>query len=251
MAPCLGYRLERISGGSCKAARTRKTDIRPCLGANRSIRRADPEAVKDKQIREVKPVKMGGDPVDPANKVAVDSQTYGELNKFWQNSLQVVAKWSVMKFSPKPPCRMNELLARPFNLGAPAEPVNVRNLQGRLPGAIPSDYYEFLLLGDGGTGDVGGGEYAMLWSSDEIEKNNIAYEVAKYAPGLILFGSNGGGEAFAFDTTQTVATIGIVPFVGMSCEEYRPIAATFHEFLNRLASGLAYEGIIGADLSRH
>ena len=156
-----------------------------------------------------------------------------------------------MKISPKALCPMHVLLAQPFNLASPAQPVEVRNLQSRLPDVIPGDYFEFLLLGDGGAGDVGGGEYAMLWSSDEIEKNNIVYEVANYAPGLVLFGSNGGGEAFAFDTMQAVATIGIVPFVGMSRKEYRPIAATFHQFLNKLASGLSYEEIIGADLSRH
>lgn len=56
--------------------------------ANRAIRRADPAAVKGKQIHEVKPVKMGGEPVDPANKVPVDPQTHSELSKFWQSFLK-------------------------------------------------------------------------------------------------------------------------------------------------------------------
>jgi hypothetical protein len=107
------------------------------------------------------------------------------------------------------------------------------------------------LIGDGGVGYVGGGDYAMFWSIDEIAENNTEYEVAIYAPGLILFGSNGGGEAFAFDASQGVATIGIVPFVPMSHDHYCPIAMTFNQLLIKLAAGLNYGEIIGIDLSRH
>jgi hypothetical protein len=120
----------------------------------------------------------------------------------------------------------------------------VRELQAQLPQVIPADYFGMFRLGNGGAGDVGGGDYAEFWSIDEIESNNQEYEVLQQAPGLILFGSNGGGEAFAFDTTQAVGTIGIVPFIGMSIELYCPIADTFLAFLNEVASGLNYDEII-------
>jgi hypothetical protein len=55
--------------------------------ANRAIRRSDPEAVKGRQIHEIKPVKMGGSPVDPSNKVSVDPSTHTQLNTFWQRIL--------------------------------------------------------------------------------------------------------------------------------------------------------------------
>lgn len=105
-------------------------------------------------------------------------------------------------------------------------------------------------LGNGGAGDVGGGDYAELWSIDELESYNEEYEVLQQAPGLILFGSNGGGEAFAFNLTQKVTTIGIVPFIGMSVELYCPIADTFLAFLNEVASGLNYDQILSGS-SRH
>jgi hypothetical protein len=73
---------------------------------------------------------------------------------------------------------------------------------------IPADYIEMFRLGNGGSGDVRGGDYAEFWSIDEIASNNQEYDVLQQAPGPILFGSSGGGEAFAFDTTHKVATIG-------------------------------------------
>jgi hypothetical protein len=102
---------------------------------------------------------------------------------------------------------LDELLAAPFALRPSVEPFVVRELQAQLPPVVPVDYFEMFRLGNGGAGDVGGGNYAEFWSIDELEVNNREYEVLQQAPGLILFGSNGGGEAFAFDTTQKVATI--------------------------------------------
>jgi hypothetical protein len=143
-----------------------------------------------------------------------------------------------------------ELLAEPFALRAPVEGSAARELQALLPPVIPADYFEMFRLGNGGAGDVGGGDYAELWSIDELESYNEEYEVLQQAPGLILFGSNGGGEAFAFNLTQKVTTIGIVPFIGMSVELYCPIADTFLAFLNEVASGLNYDQILSGS-SRH
>jgi hypothetical protein len=38
----------------------------------------------------------------------------------------------------------------------------------------------------------------MIWKIGELLRFNREYEVQVYAPGLLLFGSSGGGEAFAF-----------------------------------------------------
>ena len=60
--------------------------------------------------------------------------------------------------------------------------------------------------------------------------------MAKYAPGLVFFGSNGGGEAFAFDARVGEGMkIRMVPFVGMSLQDAKFIADTFQGFLFRLA----------------
>jgi hypothetical protein len=51
---------------------------------------------------------------------------------------------------------------------------------------------------------------------------------------LLLFGSDGGGQAFAFDTRSAANPIVCVPFVGMELKEALPIASSFTGFLEEL-----------------
>jgi len=96
---------------------------------------------------------------------------------------------------------------------------------------FPADYKRFMADKDGGEGFVGS-HYLILWRSSELVEFNRDYEVEKYAPGLIFFGSNGGGEAYAFDArSKEKMAIRMVPFVGMSLQEAEHIADTFEDFL--------------------
>jgi hypothetical protein len=49
-------------------------------------------------------------------------------------------------------------------------------------------------------------------------------------PELFFIGSDGGGEAYAFDLSRTDATVFEVPFVGLSTHA-RAIASSFELFL--------------------
>ena len=100
---------------------------------------------------------------------------------------------------------------------------------------LPVQYKGFMGAHDGGEGFIGK-QYLILWRAGELIDFNRDYEVAKYAPGLLLFGSNGGGEAFAFDTREAEnMKIRMVPFIGMSLQDAKLIADTFEDFLMRLA----------------
>lgn len=98
---------------------------------------------------------------------------------------------------------------------------------------LPGDYVDFLKIADGGEGFVGK-SYVILWGVGDLVSLNQGYEVENYAPGLLIFGSDGGGEAFGFDTRTPEWPIVQVPFVGMAWELARPISASFTRFLEHL-----------------
>jgi hypothetical protein len=99
---------------------------------------------------------------------------------------------------------------------------------------FPEDYKEFLLRSNGAEGIVGKA-YLVLWSVEEIIKLNEEYSVERFAPGLLLFGTDGGDEAYGFDTKSEMLPIVNVPFVSMSRSEIRFIGSTFDEFLISLS----------------
>lgn len=119
------------------------------------------------------------------------------------------------------------------NPGAPME--RLVELQATLGCAFPPDYVQFMAESDGAEGSVGR-SYLALWTSNEITSLSQAACVGKFAPGLVLFGADGGDTAYAFDTRSAVTNIVDVPLVGMSLEQARPCGATFGEFIEHLAT---------------
>lgn len=99
---------------------------------------------------------------------------------------------------------------------------------------LPLDYLQFLRRHNGGEGFVGEG-YLILWKAEELDAFNREYEVNDYAPGLFLFGSNGGGEGFAFDTRYADMPIVRVPFIGMDLQYATPVADGFDDLFAQLA----------------
>ena len=92
---------------------------------------------------------------------------------------------------------------------------------------------KFILTSNGGEGWVGENSYLSLWKIDEIVSLNEAYEVSEFAPGLILFGSDGGLNAYAFDS-RNESNIVEVPFIGMDLMEVKNCGRNFVEFLKYL-----------------
>jgi hypothetical protein len=71
-----------------------------------------------------------------------------------------------------------------------------------------------------------------LWPLAEVYYLNAEYQVSDYAPGLLGFGSDGGGEMLAFDAQNQVV---LVPFIGMNLKEARLIAPSWEAFERMLA----------------
>lgn len=121
-------------------------------------------------------------------------------------------------------------------LDPPADPRVVEELPSSLGVALPGDYLDFLMQHDGGEGFVGD-NYIVFWKAAELDDFNREYEVKKYAPGILLFGSNGGGEGYGFDTESPALPIVRIPFIGMERRYAVPVAKNFPDFFAQLASG--------------
>jgi hypothetical protein len=121
-----------------------------------------------------------------------------------------------------------------LNKRDPASAVAIEALEHQLGEKLPVAYVGFLKKTNGGEGFIGKEAYMILWAVEDIASMNHAYEAQKYTPGLLLFGSDGGGEAFGFDTRSRQWPIVQVPFVGMAWHLAQPIGAAFDEFLVRL-----------------
>jgi hypothetical protein len=103
-----------------------------------------------------------------------------------------------------------------------------------LPIPIPADYVEYIKSTgplEGLTQEDAEPGYVVLWSFEEIEKNNSEVEIEFYAPGYVAFGGNGGGELLVFDGAGAVF---MLPMIGMEPDAAIRIAENFQELLGRL-----------------
>jgi hypothetical protein len=129
----------------------------------------------------------------------------------------------------------NDLFAK-FHGRAPVGAAEIERFHAETGVDLPRDYVAFLRQSDGGEGFIGPNAYVIFWQLRELAEFNKAYQVEEYVPGLLIFGSNGGGEAYAFDTLASAMPIVSVPFVGMEPSLVCVLAATFSDLLKVLSS---------------
>ena len=122
-----------------------------------------------------------------------------------------------------------EKLTSEFNVNPPVSIEAIRQFEGQSGMLLREDYEAFLMHSNGGEGFIGKG-YASLWRLEDLAEKNRSYRVADCAPGLYLFGSDGGVEAFAFDLRSNEQPIVCVPFVPLDLREAQIFASTFEGF---------------------
>ena len=128
-----------------------------------------------------------------------------------------------------------DLLLAHFTGNPPVSREEIEKVQPKLKFRLPKSYVDFMLSTDGGEGFIGKSCLA-LWKIEELISMNNAYHVAEFVPDLFLFGSDGGGEAFGFDTRSEVPRVVSIPFVAMEIEDAKVVAADFEAFLLTLFS---------------
>jgi len=79
-----------------------------------------------------------------------------------------------------------------------------------------------------------GEEYLSLWKIEDIPPLNKAYEVNTFTPGLVYFGSDGGGGAYAFNYCASEIPIIRLEFISLGLEEAEMCGYDFFAFLDNL-----------------
>ncbi|KAB2927749.1 MAG: SMI1/KNR4 family protein [Leptonema illini] len=122
-----------------------------------------------------------------------------------------------------------------FEMNQPADRNSISEVESELHVVLPDDYVRFMQQFNGGEGPVGNENYLSLWRIEDLLPLNQAYEVEEFAPGLLLFASNGSDTAYGFDTTVETKPIVKIPFIGMSHTSKTLYANHFNEFLSLIA----------------
>ena len=117
----------------------------------------------------------------------------------------------------------------------------IRDRERELGVTFPTDYVELMLLSNGLEGFLGGDAESAYIRIDPIEEMMNDEEqglAAEFWPAYVVFGSDGGGEAFAFDADHSMRIV-MFPWVGGAGDAIVQ-AATLTEFLTH--GRLRFEG---------
>jgi hypothetical protein len=127
-------------------------------------------------------------------------------------------------------------LARFISSVAPADTDALTAAGRRLGIEWPPDFIDYMAITDGGEGWVGPCYLAMLPLTD-LQDVNETPGVAEVAPYLVIFGSDGGGEYFAFDTRTSPPAIVMFPDIGLSEGVLVRLGLSLADLVDRLLDG--------------
>ena len=99
---------------------------------------------------------------------------------------------------------------------------------------FPEEYKFFLRKSNGAEGPIGENSYLVLWSVGELEELNKAYQADVHSSALLIFGSDGGGEAFAFNLENDNKGILTVPFVSLRRKDAENVGQSFFDLFEYL-----------------
>lgn len=114
----------------------------------------------------------------------------------------------------------------------------VARVEAELGASFPPEYVEFLVATDGGAGPVGEGGYAAFHGVEQLPEVNRMYAAHPFEQfeGLVIFGGDGGGEAFCFDRDGRVVVVAYI-----SAREDNVPVGPFPEFMRRLGAGRLFD----------
>jgi hypothetical protein len=176
---------------------------------------------KGLHVHRITPILFSGSPTDKQNVIFVTRFQHAEYATFWNRKVKEIHSLT------------NEVTAHSLTDSlntASLEPVSaIESVERFFNIKLPSDYKEFLQVTNGLEGETAD-NYLVLWSAEELVKLNQAYHVNEFVSNILIIGSDGAEEAFAFDTTDM--TIVQFPFIGMGHIPDEKLFDTFSDFLS-------------------
>jgi len=127
-----------------------------------------------------------------------------------------------------------------FEKNPAVEPALIQQIVESFGFALPTDYLALFSKMNGGEGFVGD-NYCRFYPIDKLITLNQAFMVNDFAPGLFIFGSTGGGEAFAFEKRGDSNSIVKIPFIPMDIKYAEILGETIFDFFIALSSGAKNE----------
>lgn len=95
---------------------------------------------------------------------------------------------------------------------------------------FPDQYISFVLESNGVEGSIGSCSYLAIWPAEQLAILNEEYAVNEFSPGLVYFGSDGGGMAYAFDRRDGKMQIVEIPFESIDIGDIKLLGNTFVDF---------------------
>jgi SMI1 / KNR4 family. len=111
----------------------------------------------------------------------------------------------------------------------------IKKVETELKKDFPKSYVDFLFWSNGGEGEIGE-NYISLWDCENITQLNNDYGIQKYlTEDFVAFGTDGGGNCFAFDfRIQRNPRIVKCALGDLDINELSYVAETFTEFVEIL-----------------
>jgi len=77
----------------------------------------------------------------------------------------------------------------------------------------------------------------ILWSADQIAREAQSQEVSLSTPGLLLFGTDGGAEAYGYLSRLRQRRYGRIPLIAAGAHEFEALADSLEALLQALSEG--------------
>lgn len=109
----------------------------------------------------------------------------------------------------------------------------IQEIDSKLGFILPNDYKEIVKVLNGFEGSISN-SYIVFWSVNELIELNEGYGVNDFAPGIFLFGSDGGNQAYGFDVRDDEMRIITIPFIVMDIDDIEICGEDMNEFYQYL-----------------